>query len=81
MKHAYMTNGDLIRTVMDNEALAELFIRLASDISQEKLSDKITDANHEYVKQSLMKWLDSDCSEVINRIQEKAKGANNGSES
>lgn len=76
MGRAYMTNGDLIRTVMDNEALAELFICLASDISQEKLSDKITDENHEYVKQSLMKWLDSDCSEVINGIQEKLKEGN-----
>lgn len=73
MGRAYMTNGDLIRTAMNNEALAELFIHLASDISQEKLSDKITDANHEYVKQSLIRWLDSDCSEVINRIQENLK--------
>ena len=76
MGRNYMTNGDLIRTVMNNEALAELFIHLASDISQEKLSCKITDENHEYVKQSLMKWLDSDCSEVIKRIQEKSKEEN-----
>jgi hypothetical protein len=76
MERAYMTNGDLIRTAMNNEALAELFIHLASDISQEKLSDKITDENHEYVKQSLMKWLDSDCSGIINGIQEKLKEGN-----
>jgi hypothetical protein len=76
MERAYMTNGDLIRTAMNNEALAELFIHLASDISQEKLSDKITDVNREYVKQSLMKWLDSDCSGVINGIQEKLKEGN-----
>jgi hypothetical protein len=76
MERAYMTNGDLIRTAMNNEALAELFIHLASDISQEKLSDKITDVNREYVKQSLIKWLDSDCSGVINGIQEKLKEGN-----
>lgn len=73
MERAYITNGDLIRTAMNNEALAELFIHLASDISQEKLSDKITDSTREYVKQSLIRWLDSDCSEVINRIQENLK--------